>query len=72
MEAKTPHRSINDSPSDVAFAVDPSTGNLVTSFDLTKVSPPLLQGQNYFVTMRTVEKNGGKSDFMLPPIQFAY
>ena len=62
----------NDSLTDVVSAVDPSTGNLVTSFDLTKVSPPLLQGQNYFVTMRTVEKNGGKSDFMLPPTQFVY
>jgi hypothetical protein len=56
----------NDEPRAVSLAVDASSGNPITSFDLKKVSPPLELGKTYFVAMRAVETNGGKSVQTLP------
>jgi len=61
-----------DTPRAVTPAVEASSGNPTTSFDLAKVSPPLQVGKTYFLTMRTVEKNGGKSAIALPAVRFVY
>ena len=62
----------NDEPRARSLAVDDSSGNPVTSFDLKKISPPLVPGKTYFVALRSVEKNGGKSVLTLPPTKFIY
>ncbi len=61
----------NDEPRAVSLAVDGSSGTPITSFDLKTISPPLEQGKTYFVAMRAVETNGGKSAQTLPT-KFVY
>jgi hypothetical protein len=63
---------LSDTPRAVFPAVDASSGAPVTTYDLAKIVPPLQVGKTYFLAMRTVEKNGGKSGFSDPPIQFIY
>lgn len=62
----------NDEPRARILAVDDSSGNPVTTFDLKKISPPLEPGKSYFVALRSVEKNGGESVLTLPPTKFIY
>jgi len=61
----------NDQPRAVSPAVDSASGAPITSFDLKKISPPLEQGKTYFVAMKAVETNGGKSVQTLPT-KFVY
>lgn len=60
-----------DAPRAVSLTVDTSSGVPITSFDLVKISPPLQLGKTYFVSMRAVDTNGGKSP-LTPPALFIY
>ena len=62
----------SDTPKAISPAVDASSGTPVTTFDLAKITPSLQGGKTYYVAMRTVETNGGKSGFSDPPIRFVY
>jgi hypothetical protein len=61
-----------DTPRAVIPAVDAASGNPVTSFNLSTIRPALESGKTYFLTMRSVEKTGGKSPLALPAVQFVY
>ena len=52
-----------DSPMAALQAVDPGTGTLTTSFNLSNLAPFLSKQVNYYVAIRAVAKNGMKSDF---------
>jgi hypothetical protein len=52
-------------------AVDPGTGQQVTSFDLANLSPFLSKGITYHVSIRTVALNGIKSGFS-PDATFSF
>ena len=60
-----------DTPMAAVSAVDPSTGNLATSFDLANLSPHLTVGPQYYVSLRAVALTGLKSDFS-PPVSFSF
>jgi len=47
-------------------------GRVVTTYDLGQIVPRLETGTTYFLVMRTVEKNGGRSGFSDPPVRFTY
>ena len=64
--------SPNDPPQGEFSAVDPASGSPVTTYDLSKIVPPLETGRIYFVAMRVIDKNGTKSDMVYPAIQFTY
>ncbi len=55
-----------DSPMAALQAVDPSSSQLITSFNLANLGPYLSRGVTYFVAVRAVAKNGLKSDFSTP------
>jgi hypothetical protein len=55
-----------DSPMAALEAVNPSTGQLTTSFNLANLGPYLSKGVTYFVSVRAVAKNSLKSDFSNP------
>jgi hypothetical protein len=63
---------LSDTPKAISPAVDPSSGRAVTTYDLGQVFPRLQVGKTYFLAIRTVEKNGGKSGFSDPSIWFIY
>lgn len=52
-----------DSPAAYVTAVDESTGQVTTSFDLSNLSPFLNKGVSYYVSLRAVARNGDKSAF---------
>jgi len=52
-----------DSPAAYVTAVDKSTGQVNTSFDLSNLSPFLDKGVPYYVSLRAVARNGDKSAF---------
>ncbi len=60
-----------DAPGAVSPAVDAASGVPVTAYDLSTIVPPLQAGNTYFLAMRSVERNGGKSD-LTPPVRFVY
>ena len=64
--------SPNDAPRAVSPAVDPSSGSPVTSYDLTRIVPPLESGRIYFAAIRVVDQNGAKSNLTTPTVQFTY
>lgn len=64
--------SLSDVPQATIPAVDPDTGNLVTSFELSEIDPPLQTERIYYLTMRAVDKNGVPSGFSLPSLRFIY
>ncbi len=51
---------------------DPVTGAAITSFDISKCVPPLQPGKKYFLSMKSVDRKGVRSDFFLPPVRFTY
>jgi len=55
--------SDTDSEMATVSAIDPGTGQPVTSFDLANLSPFLSQGVTYYVSIRSVALNGMKSGF---------
>jgi hypothetical protein len=61
----------SDAPAAAVPAVDGS-GNPVTSFDLSTLSPQPESGKTYHLSVRAVETNGGRSAFILPPLQIVY
>lgn len=52
-----------DSPAAYVTAVDKSTGQVNTSFDLSNLGPFLNKGVSYYVSLRAVARNGDKSGF---------
>ena len=64
--------SPNEPPRGEFPAVDPASGSPVTSYDLSKIVPPLVTGRIYFAAMRVIDKNGTKSDMSYPAIQFTF
>lgn len=62
----------SDIPGAVIPAVDASTGSAVTTFDLATITPPLEKGKTYYLSMKTIEINGGRSDFTPTPLQIVY
>jgi len=52
-----------EEPTAIVSAVEPSGGNLVTSFNLGNLGPFLAAGKTYHVSMRSVSRTGIKSDF---------
>ncbi|HWS16247.1 MAG TPA: hypothetical protein VN450_08680 [Candidatus Methylomirabilis sp.] len=59
-----------DPPQAILSAVDPSTGQLATSFNLANIAA-LTRGPQYWVSLRAVALTGLKSDFS-PPASFAF
>ena len=57
-------------PTAIVSAVDPSTGNLVRSFNLGNLGPFLSANKTYYVSMRSVSKTGVKSAFS-PSVSFS-
>jgi hypothetical protein len=57
-------------PQAVLSAVDPSTRQLTTSFDLANIAA-LTSGPRYWVSLRAVALTGLKSDFS-PPATFSF
>lgn len=53
----------NDVPVALVAAVDPSTRQLVNSFDLANLAPYLSAGVQYQVSVRAVALSGARSDF---------
>ncbi len=51
---------------------DPPAGAPVTSFDLSKCVPPLQPGRKYYLSMKSVDREGVRSDLALPPVLFTY
>ncbi|MGB7629922.1 MAG: hypothetical protein WBM29_02430 [Candidatus Deferrimicrobium sp.] len=60
-----------DSPMAAVSAVNKSTNNLTTSFNLANIGPPLSVGPQYYVSLRAVALTGLKSDFS-PPVSFSF
>lgn len=55
--------SDTDSEMATVSAIDPGTGQPVTSFNLANLAPFLAEGVTYYVSIRTVALNGMKSGF---------
>lgn len=55
-----------DVPLATVAAIDPVSGNSVTSFNLALLSPFLSKGTNYYVAVRAVALTGSRSDFSAP------
>lgn len=52
-----------DTPMALVGAVNPSTGQLVTNFDLSNLAPYINLGVQYQVALKAVAITGSKSDF---------
>ena len=63
--------SDTDNEMAVLSAVDQTTGQVTTSFDLANLSPFISAGVTYHVSIRAVSMNGLKSDFS-PSAVFSY
>jgi hypothetical protein len=59
-----------ETPAAVVSAVEPTSGSLVTSFNLGNLGPFLDAGKTYHLSMRSVSRTGIKSDFS-PAVSFA-
>jgi hypothetical protein len=55
----------------VLSAINQTTGQVTTSFNLANLSPFISKGVTYQVSIRAVAKNGMKSDFS-PSASFSY
>lgn len=56
----------SDSPLALVGAVNPSTGQLVTTFNLANLAPYITLGVQYQVGLKAVAITGAKSDFSSP------
>ena len=62
--------SLPDAAEATVSAFDPTTGQLVTSFNLANLNPYLAPNVTYYVSMRSVSNTGAKSD-LSPPASFS-
>ncbi len=67
----SPSFSPSDTPLAYVEAVDRTTREVRTSFDLANVGPYLGRGVTYYVSLRAVALTGGKSNFS-PPASFSF
>jgi hypothetical protein len=63
--------SDNDHEMAAVSAVNTTTGQVTTSFNLANLSPFISKGIQYFVSIRAVDRNGIKSSFS-PSAAFSY
>lgn len=63
--------SDNDPEMAAVSAVNKTTGQITTSFNLANLSPFISKGIQYFVSIRAVDRNGIKSGFS-PSAAFSY
>ena len=52
-------------------AIDPTTRNVTSSFNLANLSPHVTEGPRYYVSLRAVALTGLKSAFS-PPVSFSF
>lgn len=60
-----------DPPAAAISAIDPTTRNVISSFNLANLSPNVTEGPRYYVSLRAVALTGLKSAFS-PPVSFSF
>jgi len=60
-----------DPPAAAISAIDPTTRNVTSSFNLANLSPHVTEGPRYYVSLRAVALTGLKSAFS-PPVSFSF